>query len=188
MDYKIHEKKMCDGAYGTQLYIGFSGCGEVEIKNETLYFDLQTGHFYDHEDYNYPTNSISIYTDNDTIRAIDQSCADYNEFLADAENNSDIIKLSETEYFEALESIENQMGDAEIIVNEILGDEEEKIENDNNFYVCVIYKDEHDQVCSYEEIKKFDDEDEATEYRDRQRDSGNSAYFVDAETAYNHKL
>jgi len=186
MDYEIDSKKMCYGAYGSHLYINFSGVGEVEICGEVRYFALQTGHSYDHCDYNYPTNDIEVYTDDNTVKAIDASYGDYKEFLCMVEDDSDIIKLSESGYFAALDTIRTQIEDAGMIVAEILSDEEEKIAGDDNFYVNVIFYDEDDRVCSPDEVKKFDDEDEATAYRDEQREAGNSAYFIEAEDAYNY--
>ncbi|RLI49149.1 hypothetical protein DRO61_05500 [Candidatus Bathyarchaeota archaeon] len=148
---EVYSTRHSDGAYGEHTFVECSYPVEIEIDAETYHASFQTGHSYDHNDYNYPTNSVDLYDDDGFLSQLYRS-DDYDEF--DEDDGNDYI--SEKDYNLAMEDLRDLRIDAQNAVTEHLAEVEEEIKNDDHYYI---------QIQEFEVLDNVDDDGNVVEHK-----------------------
>ena len=103
------------GAYGDYTFVGCDIPFQIKIAGKEYFGSFQTGHGYDHNDYNYPTNAVSVYDDNDVLQAIEASEGDYDDFLWRSD-----VEIPKPDFEAAYKALIKLRDSAQVEVDQIL--------------------------------------------------------------------
>lgn len=169
------------GAYGDHIFISCAVSLEMEIDGVEYYGSFQTGHSYDHNDYNYPSNSVSVYDDNEILTALDCSSGDYDEFIVHSS-----VKVTEKDFYRAYSELEELRDTAQAEVDKALAEAKEELQRDKNTYILITEREREDETgeyiqCSPQYSCRFEDSVDAKVYIEEQQELGNLAHATTVE-------
>jgi len=161
-------------AYAPYYFVSANVNIEMRVDGEKFDTWLQTGHGFDHNDYNCPTNQLSVYDQNGSIlEALDQACeSDIDEEFASEINDQHECTYSASDLLEMYHALLDLISDAAIHIQAAADEAEEEARDDGSYYIAVtpreqeqIGEDEYREVvCGERELLTFSSKDDADEY------------------------
>lgn len=103
-DLNVYGKTLAgNNTYGEYVHFSAGVVGYLFVGNEKFWFEYQTGHGFEHNDYNYPTNEFDVYDDNGIVEKInrlgEQSILDEDEDAKETlEELKELSKVSELDF------------------------------------------------------------------------------------------